>query len=135
MFYLKFCIHIYTCCAARSKAGLRCGPVARNGPGDPLPQYIQTWSEGTQGVLRLVLASPYLNSFFLNFIFSLGRLFSDESSLNLDVFIAHPGPLGQMWRSLLFFHHSFILFFHRLLKVLGDSCLMIFYVFALLFRE
>ena len=49
-------------------------------------QYIRTWPEGARRRPRRVwmrFTSPYLNSIFLDFIFSLGRLSSNELSLNL----------------------------------------------------
>ena len=43
--------------------------------------------------VKVAVASPYLNFVFLNFIFTLGRLSSDEFSLNLDVFLGHQDRL------------------------------------------
>ena len=40
-----------TCCAAGSQAKSRCGLVARNGPSDPLAQYIRSGAEGARGML------------------------------------------------------------------------------------
>ena len=57
------------------------------------------------GMLKVVMSEtpfrdqPYLIFIFLNFIFSLGRLSSDELSLNLDVLLGRMGPPGIMWRN------------------------------------
>ena len=50
----------------------------------------------------MCLASPYLIFIFLIFIFSLGRLSSDELSLDLNVLLGRKGPPCQMRRRLFF---------------------------------
>ena len=57
IFYIKkasFRTKLITCCAAGSKAGSRCELVVRNGPWDPLAQYIRTWPEGARDAFACV---------------------------------------------------------------------------------
>ena len=89
-----------------NEAGPALRGCRRTGLGDPWAQYIRMWPEGAQGVLRFVSASPYLKFISLNFIFSLGRLSSDELSLNLDVLL---GRRVLLAKSVFPSHSPFIL--------------------------
>ena len=74
-------------------------------------------------------ASACLNVFFLNFMFSLGRLSSDELSLNLDVFLGHWGPPYQTRRSLSFCYRMLDLVLLLIVDGLGPLLESIFYDF------
>ena len=80
----------------------------------------------------MCLASPYLIFIFLILIFSLGRLSSDELSLDLNVLLGRKGPPCQMRRRLFFSIMYLILcllIFDILGVPLGGRCLMMSYFF------
>ena len=96
------------------------------------------------GTLKVVMSEPpfrdqpYLNFILLNFIFSLGRLSSDELSFNLDVFLGRRGPPYQNERSLFLFIIVLMcvfIDFWWLLVPLWGPVLMSFYIFCITFSN
>ena len=57
-------------------------PTKPRGPMGPIYRHV---ARRRPRRVKAAVASPYLNSIFLNLIFSLGRLSSDALSLNLDM--------------------------------------------------
>ena len=65
------------------------------------PSALWAWGSGTRRVF-LLFRSPLPGLYLSEFHFSLGRLYSGELFLKLDVFLGHSGLPYQAWRGLLF---------------------------------
>ena len=67
--------------------------------------------------VSVAVASPHQNFIRLNFILSLGRLSSDELSLNSDVFLGRRGPPGWIRRGLFFQSFVYVVFIDHFLSM------------------